>query len=103
MHRLGYSRTAVATSGHFSHSTTSLLVCIKIISEQDFSSKPRQLGPGRFGMCYLRTLGHYKACEKVLNTVLAMHFAKKQIFRQNLFTRTCLISLVCVLVIAPPL
>lgn len=65
LHRLGYSRTAVATSGHFAPSVTSLLACIRIICEQDFSSEPRRLGAGRFGICYLRALGHYKACVKV--------------------------------------
>ena len=78
MHRLGYSRgAAVATSGHFAPSATSLLACIKIICEQDFSSEPRHLGSGRFGMCYLRVLGHYKACVKVFKNYDNHAFCKE--------------------------
>ena len=61
---LGYP-TTLATSGHFGPSATSLLSCIKIISDKAFSSESKQLGAGRFGVCYLRTLGHYKTCVKV--------------------------------------
>ena len=66
LHRLGYStHTTLATSGRFVQSSTSLLACIKIICEKDFSSDPVQIGSGRFGVCYLRTLGHYDVCVKV--------------------------------------
>ena len=67
LHRLGYSaRTTLATSGCFARSSTSLLACIKIICENEFLSDPVQLGSGRFGVCYLRTLGHYDVCVKVI-------------------------------------
>ena len=59
----------VGTSGHFINKSThtSLLACVKIISEGDFGSSVKQyLGSGRFGVCYLRTLGHFSMCEKVL-------------------------------------
>ena len=59
----------VGTSGHFINKAThtSLFVCVKIISEGDFgSSVKRCLGSGRFGVYYLRTLGHFSVCEKVL-------------------------------------
>ena len=45
----------VGTSGHFINKSThtSLLACVKIISEGDFgSSVKRYLGSGRFGVCY---------------------------------------------------
>lgn len=65
LHRLGYSNhTTLATSGRFTPST-SLLTCIKLLSEKDFSSDPVHLGSGRFGVCYLRTLSHYDVCVKV--------------------------------------
>ena len=63
------SLATVGTSGHFINKSTytSLLACVKIISEGDFgSSVKRCLGSGRFGVCYLRTLGHFSVCEKVL-------------------------------------
>ena len=64
LQRLGYP--TLATSGHFGPSSaTSLLSCIKIISDKAFLSEPKQLGAGRFGVCYLCTLGHYKTCVKV--------------------------------------
>ena len=64
LQRLGYP-TTLATSGHFGPSATSLLACIKIIHERAFLSESKQLGAGRFGVCYLRTLSHYKTCVKV--------------------------------------
>ena len=65
LQRLGYP--TLATSGHFSQtSATSLLSCIKvIINDKAFLSESKQLGAGRFGVCYLRTLGDYKTCVKV--------------------------------------
>ena len=64
LQHLGYP-TTLATSGHFGPSATSLLSCIKIISNKAFLSESKQLGAGRFGLCYLCTLGHYKTCVKV--------------------------------------
>jgi hypothetical protein len=58
------------TSGRFTHTATSLLRCIRIINPSDFDEKVLDavqscLGEGRFGKCYLRSLGHYKVCVKV--------------------------------------
>ena len=76
----------VGTSGHFiSKSThTSLLACVKIISEGDLGSSVKQcLGSGRFGVCYLRTLGHFSVCEKVLKHNDAL------MEKANLLTKFC--------------
>lgn len=64
--RLNQSGT-IGTSGHFTHSSTSLLRCIRIIDQTDFGDSEIgvSLGEGRFGKCYLRSLGHYKVCVKV--------------------------------------
>ena len=67
MRQLGLA--TVGTSGHFINQPThtSLLACVKIINEGDFGSSVRRcLGSGRFGVCYLRTLGHFSVCEKFL-------------------------------------
>lgn len=63
------SFTTVRTSGHFINKPTytSLLACVKIISEGDFGSPAKRcLGYGQFGVCYLRTFGHFRVCQKVL-------------------------------------
>ena len=65
----------VGTSGHFINKSThtSLLACVKIISEGDFGSSVKQcLGSGQFGVCY----GHLviSVCvRKFLNTQIMMH------------------------------
>ena len=69
-HLNNQSRT-IGTSGCFARTATSLLRCIRIINQSDFGETGSDaepgacLGEGRFGKCYLRSLGHYKVCVKI--------------------------------------
>ena len=66
LRRLGISSRTMGTSGHFVQQGTSasLLACIKIIRDEEFTSGSQHIGSGRFGACYLRTLCHYQVCVK---------------------------------------
>ena len=64
LHRFGISSHIMGTSEHFikQGASASLLACIKIIRDEDFTSGSQHIAPGRFGACYLRTLCHYQVC-----------------------------------------
>lgn len=61
----------VGTGGYFSIAGTSLLPCVKVISEKNIgvSTSDSILGEGRFGTCYLQTLGHFEVCVKVFKSL----------------------------------
>ena len=63
LRRLGIT---LGTSGHSVQQGTpaSLLACIKIICDEDFTSGSKHIGSGRFGACYLHILCHCQLCVK---------------------------------------
>ena len=100
LRRLGISTRTAGTSGHFVQATSSsLLACVKIIRDRDFTSGSEHIGSGRFATCYLRTLCHYEVCIKQFKHADNHSLSMKPIFCRSSCMPICHSFLVCVLVL----